>query len=228
MEDKDHRISYLLRRKLPAGQVSDIHSVKDLKGKKVGILPTIVYKATLEALLKKNGIDPADVVIQQVDPTLESQLLASGGIAALYTIDPAATAAIVSGAGELVNPDEIEVSQLYGNSVPFGSFYISKEWADGNKELTAKIVSALDEAIVYINGHPQEANQFLKPYLPASLESQIAHYPDQLFVTSYDLKDKLLLDLAKKYLKIGIIAKPIDLKGVIYHGKPIAKKADNS
>jgi NitT/TauT family transport system substrate-binding protein len=228
LEDKDHRISYLLRRKLPDGQISDIHSIKDLKGKKVGILPTIVYKATLEALLKKNGVDPADVVIQQVDPPLEPQLLASGGIDALYTIDPAATAAIVSGAGELVNPDAIEVSQLFGKSVPFGSFYFSKEWADENKELTAKITGALDEAIIYINGHPKEANRFLEPYLPATLQSQIAHYPDALFVTSYDLKDKLLIDLAQKYLKIGIINQPIDLKSVIYHGKRISKKAENS
>lgn len=223
LEDKDHRISYLLRRKLPDGQVSDIHSIKDLKGKKVGILPTIVYKATLEALLKKNGVDPADVVIQQVDPPLEAQLLASGGIDALYTIDPAATAAIVSGAGELVNPDEIEVSQLFGKSIPFGSFYFSKAWADQNKEITAKIVGALDEAIVYINSHPQEANQFLKPYLPAALQSQIAHYPNQLFVTSYDLKDKLLIDLARKYLKVGIINQLIDLKGLIYHGKVVSE-----
>lgn len=224
IEDQNHRVSYLLRRKPAPGKKAEIKTVKDLRGKKVGILPTIAYKATLEAILKKSGINPAEVTIQQTDPALQPQLLANGGVDALYTNDPAATAAIANGSAELLDSD-IEAPQIFGEPFPFGHAMIGKEWAGANPEVTARIVQALDEAIVYINSHPKEANKFLKPYLSAVYHPHIALYPDALYLTSADSKDEIVTGIAEQYREIGIINKDIDLTGAIYHGKKIAPQA---
>lgn len=215
LEDQGHRVSFLLRRKLANGRETSIKSIADLKAKKVGIFPTFAYKATLEALLKKNNVNPADVTIQQTDPQIEPQLLANGGLDALYTIDPAATAAIVAGASELIQA-EVEAPSLFGEPFPFGQALVGREWADANPELTTKIVRSLDAAIIYINGHPKEAKQVLHKYLSQVYQSHIDLYADALYLTSADTDDEIYIRIAKRYRDIGIITQDIDLRGAIY------------
>jgi NitT/TauT family transport system substrate-binding protein len=219
-EDRVNRISFFLRKKTAPGQKPQIASIKDLRGKRVGILPTIVYKATLEALLRKYGVNPSEVTIQMVEPSLEPQLLASGGVDALYTIDPAATAAIASGVAEIVDPNRSESADLYGEPFPFGSFYISKQWAEANPALTSRIADALDEAIVYINAHQKEAKESLRPYLPAAYHSQIPLYGPALYLTTAQSKEEDVARLARKFKEIGVIPQEIDVTGTVYHVKP--------
>ncbi len=217
IEDQKHRISYLLRRRTLEGRTPEIRSIADLKGKRVGIFPTLAYKATLEALLQASGVSPGTVTIQQTDPSLQPQLLASGGVDALFTIDPAGTATLANGAGELVS-DEVESPRLYGEPFIFASALIAKNWADAHADLTKRIVRSIDEAAAYINVHPKEAKQFLKKYLASVYHSQIDLYPDPLYLLSAASRDDLYARVAKKYLDIGIIPRSIELEGAVYHG----------
>jgi ABC-type nitrate/sulfonate/bicarbonate transport system substrate-binding protein len=163
VEDQSHRISFLLRPATPEGQA--IKSPKDLKGKRIGILPTIAYKAWLQEILKANGLDPeTDVTIVQVAPEQTPQAIKSGGVDALFTNDPAATAAIRLGVAELVS-QEVECPKYIMDPFPFGSFNVSKEWADANPDLFKKLVAALDEAAAFVNAHPEEAKACMAPYL---------------------------------------------------------------
>jgi NitT/TauT family transport system substrate-binding protein len=227
LEDQKHRVSYLLRRKTAPGAQPEIKSIADLRGKKVGIFPTLAYKATLETLLRKNGVNPAEVTIQQSDPQLQPQLLANGGVDALYTIDPAGTAVIATGAGELLDPNVVEAPLIFGEPFPFAQALISREWADANPALTRHIVKSLDEAIIYINGHPKEAKQFLRKYLSEVYWTQINLYPDPLYLTSADSRDETYIGIAMQYRKIGIIAQDIDLTGAIYHGDAVRSSETN-
>lgn len=226
LEDQKHRISYLLRRKPPPGQQPTIKTIADLRGKKIGIFPTFAYKATLQVLLQKHGIGPADAIVQQTDPQIEPQLLASGGIDALYTIDPAATAAIALGVGELIEPDA-EAPALFGTPFPFGQALIAKDWADAHPDLTKRIAKALDEAIVYVNAHPKEARQFLRRYLSEVYQSQIDLYPDALYLTTAETSDEIYTRIAKQYRALGIITRDIDLRGAVYQGAPRASVSAN-
>jgi NitT/TauT family transport system substrate-binding protein len=219
-EDRVNRISFFLRRKTPPGQKPQITSVKDLKGKRVGILPTIVYKATLEALLRKSGVDPASVTIQPTDPMLQAQLLASGGVDALYTNDPAATGAIAAGIAEVVDPNHSESAALYGEPFPFGTFYISQEWAAANPALTRAIAAALDEAIAYINGHQVEAKETLRPYLPPVFRGQIPLYGPASYLTTAETHEEDIAKLARKFKEIGVVPQDVDVKGTVYHAAP--------
>jgi NitT/TauT family transport system substrate-binding protein len=219
-EDRVNRISFFLRKKTPPGQTPTITSIKDLKGKRVGILPTIVYKATLEALLKKYGVSLSDVTIQMADPSLQPQLLSSGGVDALYTIDPAATAAIASGVAEIVDPNHSESADLYGEPFPFGTFYISKEWAAKNPGLARQIADALDESIDYINAHQKEAKDYLKPYLAATYHAHIPLYGPALYQTTGQANEESVVKLARKFKEIGVITQDIDVKGTVFRSRP--------
>lgn len=215
VEDQEHRISYLLRPKSKRGLRPEIASVRDLKGKKVGILPTIAYKAWLEAVLKSNGLQAGtDVLIQQVAPTLQPQALKSGGVDALFTNDPAATSAIEIGVAELVS-EVVECPKYIEDPFPFGSFNASKQWADANPQLFDKLVAAMDEAVVFVNTHPAEAKECMKPYLPDQFRPHVDKYPDALYLTTSESSEETFKRVSRMYHVMGIIKKPLDLTGLV-------------
>ncbi|MGH9763394.1 MAG: ABC transporter substrate-binding protein [Blastocatellia bacterium] len=215
VEDQKHRISYLVRKKTVSGIKPEIGTIADLKGKRIGILPTIAYKAWLEAILKANGVDPSGVVIQNIEPALEVQALQSGGVDALFTNDPPATAALATGVGELIT-DYDEVPRYLGDPFPFGSFNVRKDWADAHPNEFQGVAAALDEAVEYANAHPDESKDILRKYLPEAFKPQANLYADAKYLPSYDTTQSMFDDAAKSYVKMNILSSPIDLSGLIY------------
>jgi len=216
LEDENHRISYFLRPSTPDGDQPKINSISDLEGKVIGILPTIAYKAWLEAILKENGLVPGeDVVIQQVAPTLQAQALKSGGVDALFTNDPSATSAIKTGVAERFS-EQVEVPAYLGSPFPFGSFNVSKEWADKNPETMSNIALALEEAIEYVNTNPAKAKEHMIPYLPDQFQPHVTSYPNAFYMTLDSSNENILQSVAEQYLEIGIIKAPLDLNGLVY------------
>lgn len=216
VEDQEHRISYFLRPSTPSGQSPSIVSISDLGGKTVGILPTIAYKSWLEAILSKNGLVPGkDVIIQQVAPTLQAQALKSGGVDALFTNDPAATSAIKIGVAEPFS-DQVEVPAYLGSPFPFGSFNVSKTWAEENPDTMRKLSAALNEAIDFVNSNPELSKVYMAPYLPEQFQAHVSSYPDALYVKLSDSNEDILDTAMKQYFEIGIIPSMINLEGLVY------------
>jgi NitT/TauT family transport system substrate-binding protein len=215
VEDQDHRISYLLRPKTADGETPSIKSVNDLKGKKIGILPTIAYKAWLEVILRKNGLDPdKDVTVQQIAPPQQPLILQSGGVDALFTNDPAATSAIQSGVAELVS-DVVDCPQYITDPFPFGSFNVSKQWADANPELFKKLTAALNEAVDFVNENPSEAKEVMKAYLSETFQPHVVYYPDARYLSTTQSSEETFKSIAAQYLEIGIIKKELDVTGLV-------------
>jgi len=213
LEDQQHRISYLLRAKTPPGETPKIQSVADLAGKRVGVLPTVAYQRWLVAILKANQVDPASVTIQDIDPTVQGQTLKSGGVDALFTGDPVATAVVIAGAGELLN-NQVELPSIFGDPFAFGSFNFSKQWADENQRTAEKVVLALDEAIDFINANPAEANLMMKSYLQPMFQPHVDKYPPARYQRSTEPIDQALADAARQYLDAGIIPAKVDVSGL--------------
>lgn len=215
VEDQNHPISYLLRPATPEGEEPRLNSIEDLRGKTIGILPTIAYKAWLEAILEANGLDPStDVVIQQIAPNLQPQTLKSGGVDALFTNDPAATSAIALGIAEPL-VDEVLCSKFIKDPFPFGSFNVSQEWADQNPELFKRLVAALNEAVDFVNANPDAAKEAMRPYLPDSFQPHVELYPDALYLRTDQTTSAMYEEIAGIYKDIGIIPEQIDLSGLV-------------
>lgn len=219
VEDREHPVSYLLRRKPAAGAAPAIRSVRDLEGKTVGILPTIAYQAWLEALLDASGVPRGSVKIQQLEPMMQGSTLAAGGVDALYTNDPAATAAIVAGVAEPV-PGATALPEVLGEPLLFGSFNVRKEWADAHPAELRKLAAALDEAIDHVNQHPAEAQADLKPYLPDAFKPHIGAYPPARYLTTAAAQDQDFQRLAARYQAIGLLDRAPALDGLVYHAQP--------
>ena len=210
LEDQQHRISYLLRKK-----GSDIKTISDLRGKQIGILPTIAYKSWLQEILRANKVPLDSVVIQQLAPELQVSTLATGGVQALFTNDPMATAALVNGAGEFIT-DTVEMPKYLGEPFLFGSFNARKDWADTHPTEFAAIIAALDEAIGFVNQHPSEAKQAMRKYIPAQFGNQVALYPDAMYLASSKATRDMFQKEADAELKFGVIPKALDLNNLVY------------
>lgn len=214
LEDQQHRISYLLRQTTPAGQEPTIRSVADLRGRRVGILPTMAYRAWLLAILEGSGIGPDEVTIQQIEPLLQPQTLASGGVDALFTNDPAATAAIVGGFAEPID-DFVEVPRVLGEPFLFGSFNVRADWAEAHPEPLERLVAALDEAVLWIAAHPREAKRAMAPYLPAPFRPHTDLYPDARYLPSTETREEDFVRAAEQMRARGILAEVPDLRGLV-------------
>jgi len=211
IEDSKHRISYFIK---PAG--STLSSIRDLKGKTIGILPTIAYKGWLEAILRANQIDPEqDVRIQQIAPSQQPRSLQTGAIDILFTNDPAATTAIELGVGEILDPTVVEVPLYINDPFLFGSFNVSKEWADSNPEVFSRIKAALDEAVSYIDEFPEESKLAMVPYLSDTFAKHAVKYPNSRYSLSQNTREEDFEKTIEFYLEAGIIPKELSVKGLI-------------
>jgi ABC-type nitrate/sulfonate/bicarbonate transport system substrate-binding protein len=211
MEDDAHPISMLVFRK-----GSGLKSIKDLAGKRIGILPTRAYEVWLQKTLAANGVDPTNVVIQQIPPPQQAAALASGAVDALFTNDPASTAAIAKDAGESYDGKALVPETTKINPFYFGSFNVSKRFADANPDAVRRISLALDEAIEFIDKNPEEAKKTMENYLPKEQHGLIAKFPASLFRKTNDTTQQNLNDLLSYYLNEKVLPTTLSLEGAQY------------
>src|SRR3989344_3642698 len=76
---------------------STIVSISDLRGKKVGILPSIQWRTIARHIFAQNGLSEKDVTLVELAPGLHVQALQVGQVDALLTIEPMLTVAEKSG-----------------------------------------------------------------------------------------------------------------------------------
>ncbi len=187
MEDDQHQICKLLA-KTDAG----INSIQDLKGKRIGILPTRAFEVWLKLILTKNGLDADrdNIVIQQVAPELQKDALASGNIQALFSNDPMASIILANNIGKDLSPDVDLVAKNTGiTPFYFGSFNISKKYADANPEIVKKISLALDDAIDFINQDHKGAYDLMSKFFDPKFAALADKYPSPSFLKTNDITD---------------------------------------
>lgn len=208
IEDKDHRISYFLKRK---GDHS-INSLKDLAGKRIGILPTNAYKSWANQILKAVGANGAQII--QVAPQQELASLKSGTVSCLFTNDPMATAALANGVGEVIDR-EPACPQYLGDPFIFGSFNVTKTWADQHPAEFTELKSSLNEAISFIAANEAKAKQDMVKYIPAIFQKQVSLYPDALYWKTDKAASVGFDKIEAEYERDKIVPSKVDLKGLV-------------
>ena len=145
---------------LMVGKKSQIKSVADLAGKKVGT-PTLggVIHAAVQYSAKQANVDPAKIQgVEAPSPTLPDQLKA-GRVDAVEALEPFATTMGQNGAVSLGDPFAAIGQPLATN------FWIANgAWARENTEVVDKYVAALEEAVAYIKANPKPARGVLQGY----------------------------------------------------------------
>lgn len=210
IEDQDHRISYLI---VP-DDAPENFSIQDLQWKKIGILPTVAYKAWIEQILLANNLNPQeDVELVQIAPALSPSALETWQVDALFTNDPAATTVIEQWIWRLLS-DEVLVPSILWEPFVFGSFNIREDYANDNPIIVKKVNDALDQAITFINENPQQSKLLMTSYLQESQQPYVSSYPDARYLPSNEVSDELFQTIATQYVDIGIIQESIDLTGL--------------
>lgn len=208
VEDEAHPISYLLRAK-GGGAIA---SIGDLRGRRLGILPTVAYERWAAAVLRHAGVDPASVTIVPIAAPQQAQALASGGVDGLLTNDPMATAAIARGVAEPLG-DAAPVPRALAGELVFGSFLLSPALVRDRPAIAAALVAALDDAIAAIDADQAGARRILQPFVRETERPFVDRYPDARYRPSRALDDAALAREVAAMQRVGILDRSIDVRG---------------
>ena len=137
----------MAREKTDAFQLSDLKGAEVLGGR-AGGMPEMVF----EYVLKKNGIKPSDVRIDQSIDFGSTAAAFSGGKGS-YTVEfePSATALEQAGEGFVVSSVGVE-----SGYVPYTAFSAKKSYLDKNKDLIQSFTNALQKGMDYTVSHSSE------------------------------------------------------------------------
>ncbi len=123
-----------------------IKSIKDLKGKKIGLEVGLVEHLMLLNALKKNGLSESDVTIVNTPTNQTPQVLASGQVDAIAAWQPNAGQALKAVAGS---------TAIYSSKDEPGLIYdtitVSPQSLAEHRAEWVKLVSVWDKVLTYIN-----------------------------------------------------------------------------
>ncbi|MEI8254210.1 MAG: ABC transporter substrate-binding protein [Deltaproteobacteria bacterium] len=176
VEDRDHRLSYVLGR--PG---AGLHFPADARGKRIGILPTVAYRRWLIAILATVGITPEQVTIVPVEPALQNQMLRDNGIDMLFTNDPMATAILATNAGEIID-DGPPCSQRLGDPFAFGTFVMSGLFVEQSPDLARRLAEALSDAVARVRADPAGARRAMVGYIRPEEQPYVDRYPPSRYL----------------------------------------------
>jgi NitT/TauT family transport system substrate-binding protein len=190
---------------------SGITSAKDLSGKLVAT-PTIggVIHVSVLYWLKKNGVDPASIRAVEVPfPNMADQLKAKR-VDAVEAVEPFVGALKAAGNVPLTAP-----LLSAGKEVLFPFWISSGEWARAHGPTVAAWKASLDQAIVFIKEHPEEARAIVAQYTKLP-EAVVKATPFPTYRTAITAKD--IEVWANVLREIGQLTTPVDpAKLVVAH-----------
>ncbi|OZF01351.1 ABC transporter substrate-binding protein [Rhodococcoides fascians] len=163
---------------------SDITSVEDLRGKRVGVQPASsdTYKAAALGLAV-NGIDfEREFQIFPGQPIANLALYERGDLDAIIAIEPNATRLVAQGSRQIATVSELwqkgtgDSNPLFLNGAAF-----QRTWLDNNRETAANFVALRTEANSLITADPTLLGKNFEAFgIPADEEAAIDLLPQRL------------------------------------------------
>lgn len=149
-----------------------LHTIEDLRGKRIGLFPGTAPQKMLSAFLKKHGVDPGAISFVQLAPQAQLSSLDSGAIDALFSYEPVTTTALVHG-GYRALFGSVYADLL--NPCPIGVSVISRGFERSQPQVAHRSVEALQDGIRYMAAHPDEARSLLPKFtkLPPEIAARV-------------------------------------------------------
>jgi NitT/TauT family transport system substrate-binding protein len=140
---------------------SEIKSIKDLAGKKVGVsAPGSSTDFFLKFLLKKNGLNPADTAVIGVGLGATAvAAMEQGQIDAAVMLDPAVTVLQGSYPDLQVLSDtrtQKDNQAVFGGDYPGGALYATTVWVASHEKETQALTNAIVNTLKWIHSHSPE------------------------------------------------------------------------
>ena len=175
---------------------SSITSARDLVGKKVAVnglknIGSLCVNAALQAShLDYNSIQYVEVPFPQMGAAL-----AQGTVDAAWTVEPWSTVLKSNATNRIV----LRPFTLIARYFPIASYFTTTQYMQANPGVVSRFKTAINESLVYAQGHPAEARAVLSTYI--KLQPGLA---DEVLVPYWkpDLEPNLIqktADLAVQY-----------------------------
>jgi len=200
-------------------KTSEIKSIKDLAGKKVGVsAPGSSTDFFLKFLLKKNGLDPtsASVIGVGLGATAVAAMQ-QGQIDAAVMLDPSVTVLQGSHPDLKILADtrtQKDTLALFGGEYPGGALYTTTAWIKSHEKEVQALTTAIVNTLAWIHSH--------------SAEEIMAKMPDEIVGKNKELYLAALKNTIPMYSETG----KMDPKGadavlaVFSEGSPEVAKAN--
>ncbi len=135
---------------------SDIHSLKDLAGKRVAVsqLHSQNVVAT-QMLIQKAGIDLGVVQFMELPFPTQYDALRNKRVDAVATVDPYTTQLQASGVGRVISWNYVESIPQQ----PLGAWFVKRAYLAKNGDVVARFTTSIKEAIDYLNADPVRARE---------------------------------------------------------------------
>jgi NitT/TauT family transport system substrate-binding protein len=137
---------------------SGIKAAKDLVGKKFGApgLNAVLHVMTRHWLMQQ-GIDPKSVNFVEAVFPVHGDMLRSGQIDAVVSVDPFATGILTRGDGVLL----ADLMSIFPEGNPNQMYVTTRDYASKNPSVVSAFRAAIDEAAAFIAANPEKARQDL-------------------------------------------------------------------
>jgi NitT/TauT family transport system substrate-binding protein len=141
--------------------VSEIKSIKDLAGKKVGVsAPGSSTDFFLKYLLKKNGLDPTSAAVIGVGLGATAvAAMEQGEIDAAVMLDPSVTVLQGSHSDLRILADtrtQKDTLALFGGEYPGGALYSTAAWVASHEKDVQGLTNAILSTLAWIHSHSAE------------------------------------------------------------------------
>lgn len=188
---------------------SAVHSVKDLKGKKIGVQVGSGAHLFFLLLLDKNGLKPSDVNVVNMVTSDQQTALASGNVDAVATWQPFVAKIELSKEGKVLATSQNVIRTV-------GVYLARNEFGQKDPELVARFLKVHQKAAEYLKSNPNEAIALIakESKIPeAALAKSLKTIEWQLTFADDDVK---VLTQSKDFLKNNnIIKKDFDINELI-------------
>lgn len=191
---------------------SDIKTINDLSGKKIGVNPGTAGEAYTKIILDENGINSDQTQIIKLASNLQLQALKTGQIDALVTYEPNISFGVMQNKAKILFPHFYE-NVL--NPFPGIGFTISSKLINEKPSIAKKIVNIMEKSIRYGKVNKKEAYRSSSKYthLANDVLDQI-HNPEQLTYDGINMDQvQVVADL---YYKKQLIKEKIDVRKLFY------------
>jgi len=151
---------------------SDLRTLPDLQGKRMGVFPGTAPQKMLVTFLKKHGIQAETISFVQLAPQAQLSSLESGAVDALYSYEPVTTTALVHG-GYRVLFGSVYADLL--NPCPIGVSVIARDFERLKPEVARRSVAALQAGITQMQANPKLARSLLPGFtkLPPEIAERV-------------------------------------------------------
>jgi NitT/TauT family transport system substrate-binding protein len=180
-----------------------MRSMKDIRGKRIGVETTAVGAYTLTRALQLAGLRYEDVKVVNINVDGHEEAFKQGTIDAVVTFEPVRTRLLATGARLLFDssriPDEI-----------FDIIIVRNDFLQKHPDLVRQFIDGWFNALAYMREHPSDAAEKMKVRMKLSAAEVIASYkglklPERGMNKKLLSGDRpLLLDSAQKLENIMI------------------------